>query len=385
MEFSLRGANNGAAEAAAANYPNIRLIHVNKKVSAFPVLDADARPWEVCGPQTAGAFSAVAYFFARELSQKLGIPIGLIDSNWGGTPVETWMSLRSLASNAQFMPAFAQWWDLIGDPIALFRRDKKQQDWRDAVARAQATGQSRPPDLPFESNMENSWMPGGLYNAMIEPLTPFPIGGVIWYQGEQNANAERAPLYAAMFAAMIRDWRRAWGVGDFPFLFVQLANYTAPNARWPEIREAQMQTLGVARTGMAVTIDIGEPRNIHPRNKQDVGRRLALAARAIAYGENIEYSGPMLRTAAPEDGSIRLWFDHASGLQAKGGLVKGFEVAGSDRKFAPAAAVIEGATVSVSSPAVAHPLYVRYAWADNPECNLYNGDGLPASPFRWGE
>jgi sialate O-acetylesterase len=385
MEFSLRGANNGEAEVAAANHPKIRLIHVNKKVSALPVLDADARPWEVCTPQTAPGFSAAAYFFARDLDQKLGVPIGLIDSNWGGTPVEAWMSLRALSSDAQFMPAFAWWWNTIGDPVPLVRRDKRKQDWLDAAAKAQAAGQPRPPDLPFESNMENSWMPGGLYNAMIAPLTGFPIGGVIWYQGEQNANAEGAPLYNGMFSAMIRDWRKAWGVGDFPFLFVQLANFTAPNGRWPELRDAQRQTLAVARTGMAVTIDIGEARNIHPRNKQDVGKRLALAARAIAYGENIEYSGPVLRTAVREDGSIRLWFDHAAGLQSKSGDLKGFQVAGADRKFEPAVAVIEGTTISVSSPAVAHPLYVRYAWADNPECNLYNGEGLPASPFRWGE
>ena len=385
MEFSLRRANNGEAEVAAANHPNIRLIHVNKKVSAVPVLDAEAGPWEVCTPQTAAGFSAVAYFFARELDQTLGIPIGLIDSNWGGTPVEAWMSLRALSSDAQFMPAFAWWCNVIGDPVPLARRDQRQQDWRDAVARAQAAGQPQPPDLPFQPNRENSWMPGGLYNAMIAPLTAFPIGGVIWYQGEHNAKAEFAPLYAGMFSAMIRDWRKAWGVGDFPFLFVQLPGFTAPDGRWPELREAQRQTLAVARTGMAVTIDIGEARDIHPRNKQDVGKRLALAARAIAYGENIEYSGPLLRTAVREDGIIRLWFDHAAGLQSKSGDLKGFQIAGADRKFEPAAAVIEGATVSVSSPAVAHPLYVRYAWADNPECTLYNGEGLPASPFRWGE
>lgn len=384
MEFSLRGAIGGEAEAAAANHPNIRRIHISNKVSAVPVLEADARPWELCSPQTAAGFSAVAYFFARELDRKLGIPIGLIDSNWGGTPVEAWMSLRALSSDAQFMPAFAWWWNTIGDPVPLARRDKRKQDWLDAVAKAQAAGQ-RPPDQAWESNMENSWMPGGLYNAMIAPLTAFPIGGVVWYQGESNATAAGAPLYAGMFSAMIRDWRKAWGVGDFPFLFVQLANFTAPNGRWPELREAQRETLAVARTGMAVTIDIGDARDIHPRNKQDVGKRLALAARSIAYGENIEYSGPLLRTAVREDRSIRLWFDHAAGLQAKSGELKGFQIAGADRKFEPAAAVIEGTTVVVSSPAVPHPLYVRYAWADNPEGNLYNGEGLPASPFRWGE
>ncbi len=385
MEFALRGARDGAAEVAAASHPNIRLLHVNRKVSAFPLTEADARRWEVCTPQTAGAFTAVGYFFAREISERLGIAVGLVDSSWGGTPVEAWMSLRALSSDAQFMPAFAWWWDLIGDPAKPARRDKRLQDWQQATAVARQTGAPPPRDLAFESNMENSWMPGGLYNAMIAPLTGYTIAGVIWYQGEQNTTAEKAPLYAGMFAAMIRDWRRAWGVGDFPFLFVQLANYTAPNGKWPEVREAQLQTLAVAKTGMAVTIDIGEARNIHPLNKQDVGKRLALAARAIAYGEKVEYSGPLLRTAASEGGAIRILFDHAAGLQFRGGEARGFQIAGADRKFFRAAAAIEGASVVVSSPAVPQPVLVRYAWADVPECNLYNGDGLPASPFRWGE
>jgi sialate O-acetylesterase len=230
-------------------------------------------------------------------------------------------------------------------------------------------------------------MPAGLYNAMIAPLTAYPIGGVIWYQGETNTTAARAPMYASMFETMIGDWRRAWGVGDFPFLFVQLANFkTGATAKWPEIREAQLQTLSVAKTGMAVTIDIGNPDNVHPTDKQDVGKRLALAARAVAYGEKIEYSGPLVRAAAPEGGAIRLWFDHAgSGLEGKGGALKGFLVAGADHRFVSADATIDGSTVVVSSASAPQPLYVRYAWADNPECNLYNKDGLPASPFRWGE
>ena len=385
MEFALSGARDGAAEVAAANHPNIRLLHVNRKVSAFPLMEANARTWDVCTPQTAGAFTAVGYFFAREVSERLGVAVGLLDASWGGTPVEAWMSLRALSSDAQFIPAFAWWWDMIGDPTKPARRDKRLQDWQQAVALARQTGAPPPRDLPFESNMENSWMPGGLYNAMIAPLTGYPIAGVIWYQGEQNTTAEKAPLYAGMFGAMIRDWRRAWGIGDFPFLFVQLANFTAPNGKWPEIREAQLQTLAVAKTGMAVTIDIGEARNIHPLNKQDVGKRLALAARAIAYGENVEYSGPLFRTAAPEGSAIRLYFDHATSLQFRGGEAKGFQVAGADRKFVPAAAAIDGTAVVVSSPAVPRPAYVKYAWADVPECNLYNGDGLPASPFRWGE
>jgi len=388
MEFALRTAMNAADEIAAADHPRIRQFHVNRLASPFPQTEAAGQAWSVCTPQSAGRFSAVAYFFARELEAKLGVPIGLIDSYWGGTPVESWMSLRALSSSAQFMPAFALWSDMIANySVREEQRQKRLKDWQEAVARAQAEGKPRPPALPFEENQDNSWMPAGLYNAMIAPLTAYPIGGVIWYQGESNASAVRAPLYAAMFETMIVDWRRAWGVGDFPFLFVQIANYkTAPTATWPEIREAQLQTLSLAKTGMAVTIDIGNPDNIHPTNKQDVGKRLALAARAVAFGEKIEYSGPLVRAGATEGAAIRLWFDHAaSGLEARGGALKGFMVAGANHRFVPADAVIDGSSVVVSSASVAKPLYVRYAWADNPECNLYNKDGLPASPFRWGE
>jgi sialate O-acetylesterase len=388
MEFALRSAMNGADEVAAADHPRIRQFHVTRGASPFPQADAGGQGWSVCTPQSAGGFSAVAYFFARELEAKLGVAIGLIDSYWGGTPVEAWMSLRALSSSAQFMPAFAQWSDMIDNyAVRAELREKRLKDWQAAVARAQADGQPRPPAPPGDSALDNSWMPAGLYNTMIAPLTAYPIGGVIWYQGESNATAARAPLYAAMFEAMIRDWRTAWGVGDFPFLFVQLANYkTAATAKWPELREAQLQTLSVAKTGMAVSIDIGNPDNIHPTNKQDVGKRLALAARAVAYGEKIEYSGPLPRAAAPEASALRLWFDHAgSGLEARSGALQGFLIAGADRKFVPADAAIDGSSVLVSNASVAQPQYVRYAWADNPECNLYNKDGLPASPFRWGE
>jgi len=186
---------------------------------------------------------------------------------------------------------------------------------------------------------------------------------------------------------MIQDWRSAWGQGDFPFLFVQLANFkAAPDARWPELRDAQRQTLAFANTGMAVTIDIGTTNDIHPKNKQDVGKRLALAARAITYGEKIEYSGPIFRQAIPEGNSMRLWFDHVGGgLTAKGGPLTGFEIAAADRKFVPAEAVIDGTMIVVSNSSTSAPVYVRYGWSDDPRCNLYNAEGLPASPFRSGE
>jgi sialate O-acetylesterase len=219
---------------------------------------------------------------------------------------------------------------------------------------------------------------------MIAPLTPHAIRGVIWYQGESDASPERAPVYARLFEATIREWRRAWGVGDFPFLFVQLANWTAgPGNAWPELREAQRQTLSVANTGMAVTIDVGNPTDIHPRDKKTVGTRLALAARALAYGERIEHSGPLFRQAVPDGSALRVFFDHAEGLATRGvAPVEGFEIAGKDGRYVPAEARIEGATVVVSSAPVPAPRSVRYGWADNPRVSLYNAAGLPASPFR---
>ena len=217
---------------------------------------------------------------------------------------------------------------------------------------------------------------------MISPLTHFPIRGVIWYQGEANSG-ERAPLYAHLFQTMISDWRRAWDEGDFAFLFVQIANWnTAPEERWPEVRDAQRQALALRNTGMAVTIDIGDAVDIHPKDKLDVGLRLARAARAIAYGERLEWSGPLYRGTTREDHALRVWFDHAEGLAAKGGVLVGFEVAGADGKYVAADAKIDGESVVVSSSTVPNPVSVRYGWAANPTCNLVNREGLPASPFK---
>ena len=219
---------------------------------------------------------------------------------------------------------------------------------------------------------------------MIAPLTRLPIRGVIWYQGESNTGPERGPLYARLFQTLIRDWRAAWGQGDFPFLFVQIANW-GPGGDWPTVREAQRASLSLKNTGMAVSIDIGDAVNIHPLNKQEVGRRLALAGRAIGYGEAIEYSGPLFRQVTPEEDGLRVWFDHTTrGLRAKGDVLKGFEIAGADQVFVPATARIDGWTIVVSSPQIPSPALVRYGWAANPDCNLYNGEGLPASPFRSG-
>lgn len=380
MEMAMKGVNHAADEIAAAANPNIRLFHVPRKVSDYPLTEIAAGPWMECTPQTVENFSAVAYFFGRHLQKQENVPIGLIESSWGGTPADAWTSLPAISADASLMPVFSEWAKMMqAQPRTLLQRERQ---WQTASAKAAAEGKPAPP-RPWSPNEGNSWQPAGLFNGMIAPLTPFPIRGVIWYQGESNASAERAPLYARLFQTLIRDWRQAWNQADMPFLFVQLANFkTGPNSAWPMLRDAQTQALSLAHTGMAVIIDIGNPTNIHPTDKQDVGLRLALAAEAVTYGKTLEYSGPMYRLAMPEAGALRVWFDHAGGLAAKAGALEGFEIAGSDRKFVPATARIDKDAVVVSNSAVAAPAYVRYGWADDPRCNLVNAAGLPASPFQ---
>jgi sialate O-acetylesterase len=382
MEFPMKALANADSEIAAAQYPKIRMFRVEHRPSEFPRSDVDAKTWAPCTPETVDDSSAVAYFFARDLYQKMNIPIGLVESFWGGTPAESWTSLHALSADASLMPVFAARSEITQKrEYGLLLGQQAEREFQQAVAQAKAEGKPAP-ERPWRPDFA-AWAPAALYNGMIAPLTFFAIRGVIWYQGESNSGPDRAPLYARLFQTMIRDWRNAWGEGDFPFLFVQIANWnTAPEDLWPDVRNAQRQALALKNTGMAVTIDIGDAVDIHPKNKQDVGLRLALAARAIAYGDKIEWSGPLYRQVTQEEHALRVWFDHASGLVAKGDAPVGFEVAGADRKYSPAGAKIEGTSVVVSSPAVPTPISVRYGWAANPNCNLFNKEGLPASPFQ---
>ena len=386
MEWSVAGSANAEQEIANANYPLIRLFMVKKVVSDTPVEDPQSK-WMVCSPETVRNFSAVGYFFARELHNHLKVPIGMIQAAWGGTPAESWVSYQALESDPELKVILENWQKIVNAyPEALKKYEERLKKWEEEAKLAKEQGQPIPPKPRPPIGPGNPWQPCGLFNGMIAPLTKFAIKGVIWYQGESNVG--RAAQYRKLFPALIYDWRKAWGI-DFPFLFVQLANFLQrkpepSESAWAELREAQLLTfLNVPKTGMAVTIDIGEANDIHPKNKQDVGKRLALAARAIAYGENIVYSGPIYDGMTVEGNKIRIRFKHTgSGLVAKGEKLTGFAIAGEDGKFVWAEAKIEGDTVVVWSPNVEKPVAVRYAWADNPDCNLYNQEGLPASPFR---
>jgi sialate O-acetylesterase len=384
MEMPLKGfpgsavLKNGAEEIANSNQPRLRLLRVHQRPSDHPLPDLQDSDevWTLCTPETAASFSAVAYFFGREISQQEKVPVGLVDSTWGGTPAEAWISMDSLSADASLMPVFQEWSEMANataDLPAIQAREKRQDE---------AAKQAGKP-APQHSWHPNpaSWEPANLYNGMVAPFIDMQIKGVIWYQGESNSGA-RAPMYARVSPTLISDWRARWGEGDFPFLFVQISSFKSNGTEtWGIVRDAQRRTLSLANTGMAVTLDVGDPGNVHPPDKQTVGHRLALAARQIAYGEHLEDSGPLFRQATPEGSSVRVWFDHAEGLTARGGALEGFELAAEDHHFVTATAAVEGSSVVVKSSAVKVPKFVRYAWANAPSANLFNAAGLPASTF----
>jgi sialate O-acetylesterase len=317
------------------------------------------------------------------LQKQTHVPIGIIDNSWGGTPLAAFTSMTAIGKDPSLMPQFAAWGRMMEhEGTTLLKIDKEKRDLEVAVLKAKAAG--RPVPAATWHATPEAWSPAAIYNGMVAPVTQYAIAGVIWYQGESDADTERAGTYARLFRTMITDWRAQWQVGDFPFLYVQLPNYDAGAGNaWPELREAQLETLQVKNTGMAIALDVGTADNIHPTHKQEVGRRLSLLARAMTTGEHIEDEGPLFRTAQRDGAGVRVSFDHAGELSAKGGAPQTFELAGSDGKYLPASAVIQGQSVYLSAEAIASPQSVRYAWNANPiKANLYNGDGLPASPFR---
>jgi sialate O-acetylesterase len=370
---------NGPEEIKAANHPEIRLLHEPKRFSYFPMQDQDAT-WQICTPETAATFSAVAYFFAREIQHDQKIPVGVMEADWGGTPAEAWTSMDTLGNDAALMPVFAAR-AVDMDKQADAEASKARYAQEDAAAKA--AGRT-PEEHPWQAPVE-PWAASSLYNGMIAPVTPLAIRGVIWYQGEANSSLDRAPLYHRLLSALIGDWRRQFAQGDFPFLYAQISSYEAsPEEDWGMLRDAQRRTLSVANTAMAVTLDVGDRDNVHPADKQTVGHRLALAARALSYGEDVHHSGPLFRQATTEGVAMRVYFAGADGkLAMRGGKLEGFELAGADHQFVTATAKIDadGATVTVTSPLVTTPAYVRYAWPNAPDATLMDSAGLPASTF----
>lgn len=529
MELGIKAVNNATQEIANATDGNIRLYMVEHSIKLAPQTTVGGQ-WDVCSPDTIAkggwfGFSAVAYFFGRQLRNDINVPIGLIEAAWGGTPAEAWTSTEALdAKVPEFRPLvdaiaaagndptyddkyqalYAAWlarnnaalmngtdwtaptydtttWKAMELPqyiekageningVLCFRREVQlpdawagknlvlnlgriddadvtwfngvkvgamidrtaQRSYKIPAARVKAGsnlicvrvtdngGQGgiygpaeqmtlvNPEDTEHPIALTGVWSytvaanfagrparldstprnPTVLYNGMIAPVIPLAIKGVIWYQGETNADTLAGALrYQTLMSTLITDWRTRFGQGDFPFFMVSLASYDAQptGSAWPELREAQfMTTKAVPNCGIAMTIDIGDAQNIHPKNKQEAGRRLALCAEAIAYGKKVDYSGPVYKAMAMQGNSIRLQFGQlCGGLVVNGEKLTGFTICGADKQFVPADAVIDGSTVVVSSPAVPQPVAVRYDWANNPVGNLYNKANLPATPFR---
>jgi sialate O-acetylesterase len=380
MEWSVNGCDKSDKDYAHStdHNPMLRWFHTRKSPMTRPQTET-AGTWLEADPKNVGGWTAVGYFFGRDLQERLKVPVGLIQSDWGGTRAEAWTSPEALASHPRYKSEIEKFLKATENP-----------------------GKKGP----------NPNAPSALYNGMISPLLNYRIKGAIWYQGESNAGAAHA--YRELFPLMIQDWRKRWNQGDFPFYFVQLAPFLpipkAPGeSAWAELREAQQMTLKLPNTGMAVVVDYGSEYDIHPTPKRPVGERLALIARARDYGESVVYSGPKLQSKEVNGNKVILNFGRGTQLTAKelvrtleranyksgdvhgawrvkegstGAKLIGFTICGTDRKFHPAEARIEGNTVIVTSDQVPEPREVRYGWADHPLCNLFNAEGLPASPFR---
>lgn len=424
MEWPVRLADNAFLETTTAHFPLIRHFKVATQLAHDAPAASVQGSWTVCTADTVQHFTAVGFFFARELHRDLGVPIGILNISWGGTPIESWLSPSMLAATPHAASVSSAWAQTVGDyPAKKAAYDQKLADWQRRADAAKAAGQPEPADKP--------WRPAGpglpeepttCWFGMVAPVVPFAVRGVVWYQGESNVG--RDTEYRDLFPALVTGWRDAWSAaaqpptpaeeerkkkrrkneeqpaqpepasiaplsGPTPFLFVQLPNYADNNpdgTAWARLREAQAAALALPATGMAVAIDEGDSAVLHPTHKQEIGRRLALVARAQVHGEGVDYAGPAYAEHSFQpDGTVRIRFDHAEiGLVCRGPRVQGFQLAGADRVFRPAEARIEGDTVVVSSPEVKAPMAVRYAFANDPqpEPNLYNGAGLPAAPFR---
>ncbi|MBI2480463.1 MAG: sialate O-acetylesterase [Planctomycetia bacterium] len=406
MAMTVSRAKDFENEQQHANYPLIR--HFKTEAHATPEPQADCSGgWSVCSSETVGDFSATAYFFGRRLHQELNVPIGLINSSWGGTDVAAWTSLPAQQAVAAIVPKLDAFDATIAtfDPAqatVTYEAPLARGEKRAATAKKEGKPVPRKPRPVGDPRVDQN-RPANLFNGMINPLIPYAIRGATWYQGERNTHSvEDGLLYAAQLKALIGDWRSRWEQGDFQFLTVQLPNFHAAvdlpvqTTGWVLVRESEMKTLQLKNTGIAITTDIGEANDIHPKDKQTVGHRLALWALGTTYGRDIAYSGPLLslsqyRTGTTNDagksnpGRMMINFIHADGLKSSDGKpLRGFAVADEDRKFYPADARIDEETglLVLSSKKVRTPVAARYNWADNPDGNVINGAGLPAAPFR---
>ncbi len=388
MQWSVNASKDSEAEIAAAMYPKIRLFYIPRVPSGLPQKNVEA-DWYETAPETIPQFSAVAYYFGRKLYKNLDVPIGLINTSWGGTRIEPWTPPVGFAG----LPSLASINKEVEDIQANYRAQLPEkinaiEAWIAETREALETG-AQLRQMPDNTHpLAHQQRPTALYNGMVHPIVPYAIRGALWYQGESNLRD--GMLYYEKMKALINGWRAVWGQGDFSFYFVQLApfNYGGRNASpffLPQIWEAQTAVLALPNTGMAVTTDIGNLRDIHPRNKQDVGRRLALWALAKDYDrDDVTYSGPLYKSMAVEGNTIRLTFDHVgSGLTSRDEEpLTWFQIAGEDKEFVEAKATIDGDTVIVSSDAIANPIAVRFGWHQSAEPNFVNKEGLPASPFR---
>lgn len=380
MEFPLRGFHDaplkdGEKEIAGANQPKLRLLVQQRKTASSPMGDSQVA-WTECTPETAREFSAVAYFFGREIAAKEHVAIGLIDTTWGGTPVHAWISGDGIAQGN------LTW---VASDGARLARDQGRADTLKAIyaeqdAADKAAGRTVAARKTIPGDHNGSWEPTSLYNGMIAPYVKYAIKGAIWYQGESDTGPEMAPHYAQSFGGMIQDWRRQWAQGDFPFFYVQISSFSN-GPWWGLVRDGQRRVLQLGGTGMAVSLDVGLTGNVHPPDKQTVAARLAQSALGMVYGQKVETASPMFVEATTEGSAMRVWFSHAEGLTSKGQPLGGFEIAGDDRKYVPATATIEKSTVVVSADGVAVPKYVRYGWAGTVTSFFYNGAGLPAGTF----
>ena len=377
MQWSVNASNDPDIERLAAKYPKIRMINFPQVGTQDVKWSHDDRKWMVCTPETVGGFSAVGYFFARQLQQTLGVPVGMINNAWGGSACEAWVRRDVLNADPLYKPLMDRWTQMESKHAELVAKGSNLND----EEKKQLQG--------LQNQMVGNSRPANIYSGVLKSHIGYGIKGAIWYQGESNAG--RAYQYRDLFPLMIKNWRDDWAQGDFSFYWVQLADFQNEQPQpgesaWAELREAQTMTMArLPKTGEAVIIDIGEGKDIHPKNKVDVGRRLARWALAKDYGVAIPYHSPQYKSMAKADNKIVLTFDHVDGGWRPFDVnePRGFAIAGEDKKFVWATAKVQkDNTIEVSSDLVPNPVAVRYGWADNPVVNMFDGAGLPLTPFR---